>query len=73
MAVELFLVPHNGDIHGSGLGQFRYVVERTLPCLSHFRRLPLCYESFAVHFQAFHDLDACCLIVTRMKQCSLQF
>jgi len=33
----------------------------------------LCYERFGEHFQAFHDLAACCLIVTRLRSYELQF
>jgi transposase len=46
------------DTHGSGLGRFRYVVERTLAWFGHFRRLRLCYEKCGKHLQAFHDLAA---------------
>jgi hypothetical protein len=68
-----FLAPRNDDTHGSGLGRFRYVVERTLACFSHFRRLRMCYERFEQHFQAFHDLAACCLVVTRLRSYELRF
>lgn len=54
-------------VHGSGLGRIRYVVERTLACFSHFRRLRMCYERWGEHFQAFHELAACCLIATRLR------
>ena len=47
--------------HGSGLGRYRYVVERTLAWFNHWRRIRLCYEKTGDHFQAFHDL-ACALI-----------
>ena len=67
------LAPRNDPAHGSGLGAFRYVVERTPACFSHFRRLRLCYERWGEHFQAFHDLAACCRIATRLKQYELQF
>jgi hypothetical protein len=68
-----FLAPRGDDTHGSGLGCFRYVVERTLACFSHFRRLKVCYERWPEHFQAFHDLAACCLIVTRLRSYELRF
>jgi hypothetical protein len=68
-----FLAPRGDDTHGSGLGCFRYVVERTLACFSHFRRLRMCYERWPQHFQAFHDLAACCLIVTRLRGYELRF
>ena len=51
----------------------RYVVERTLAGFSQFRRIKMCYERRGEHFQAFHDLAACCLIVTRLKHYELQF
>ena len=44
--------------HGSGLGRTRYVVERTLSWFGNFRRIKLCYERTAEHFQAFHELAA---------------
>ena len=50
------------------IGALRYVVERTLACFSHFRRLRMCYERTAEHFQAFHDIAACCLTVTRLRR-----
>jgi hypothetical protein len=69
-----FLAPRNEPTrHGSGLGALRYVVERTLACFSHFRRLRMCYERTGEHFQAFHDLAACCLVVTRLRRYEIQF
>ena len=68
-----FLAPRNDKTHGSGLGFFRYVVERTLAGFSQFRRIGMCYERTGVHFQAFHDLAACCLVVTRLRHYELQF
>lgn len=73
LGIFSFLAPRNGDTHGSGLGFFRYVVERTLACFSHFRRIRMCYERWGEHFRAFHDLAACCLVVTRLKHYELQF
>lgn len=68
MGIACFLAPRNDDSHGSGLGKFRYVVERTLACFSQFRRIRFSYERWPEHFQAFHDLAACCLVATRLKQ-----
>ncbi len=67
LGVISFLAPRNDDTHGSGLGCFRYVVERTLACFSHFRRLRMCYERFGEHFQAFHDLAACSLVCSLLQ------
>ena len=62
-----FLAPRADKTHGSGLGVFRYVVERTLACFSNFRRLRLCYERWHCHWQAFHELAACLLVCSRLK------
>lgn len=53
--------------HGSGLGKFRYVVERTLAWFGHNRRLKLCYERTRKHLQAFHDLAAAIICANRLK------
>jgi transposase len=68
MGIFSFLARRNDHTHGSGLGTFRYVVERTLAWFSQFRRLRVCYERCGEHFQAFHELAASCLIAKRLKQ-----
>ena len=73
LGIESLLAPRADDTHGSGLGVVRYVVERTLACLSHFRRIRLCYERWGEHFQAFHDLAASLLVCSRMKFLGLSF
>jgi len=73
LGIYSFLAPRSGDTHGSGLGFFRYVVERTLAGFSQFRRIAMCYERKGEHFQAFHDLAACCLVVTRLRHYEPQF
>ena len=73
LGIFSFLAPRADDTHGSGLGFFRYVVERTLAGFSQFRRIGMCYERTGEHFQAFHDLAACCMVVTRLKHFELQF
>ena len=62
-----FLAPRTREAHGSGLGQFRYVVERSLANFSQFRRIKFCYERTPEHFQALNEIAACCLIATRLK------
>jgi transposase len=52
--------------HGSGLGVFRYVVERTLVWFGHHRRLKVCYEKTEAHFQAFHHLAAAVICARRL-------
>lgn len=73
MGIFSFLAPRADKAHGSGLGVVRYVVERTLACFGHFRRLKMCYERKGEHFQALHEVAACCLIATRLKRYELQF
>ena len=73
LGIYSLLAPRCDDTHGSGLGVFRYVVERTLAGFSQFRRIKMCYERWGEHFQAFHDLAACCLVVTRLRHYELQF
>lgn len=71
--IESLLAPRADDTHGSGLGVLRYVVERTLACFSHFRRLRICYELWGEHFQALHDLAAALLVCSRIKSLGLSF
>ena len=47
--------------HGSGLGRWRWVVERTFAWLNQFRRLRVRYDKRADIHEAFHSL-ACALI-----------
>jgi hypothetical protein len=54
--------------HGSGLGEQRYVIERTMSWWPHFRRILVCYESTGEHFQAFHELAACVLCANKLRQ-----
>lgn len=63
----------NAPTHDSGLGRHRYVVERTLAWISSFRRIRVCYERWGSHVQAFHDLAACCLVVTRIRHLQTRF
>ena len=55
------------DRHGSGLGQQRWVVERTLSWLHQHRRLRLRYERRADIHEAFVSI-ACSLICLRALQ-----
>lgn len=52
--------------HGSGLGVFRYVVERSLSWFNHYRRLRMCYEKIGAHFQGFHDLAAAIMCARKL-------
>ena len=55
------------QVHGSGLGRVRYVVERTLAWFGSYRRIKLCYERWPQHFQAFHELAAALICVNKLK------
>ena len=71
--IQSLLAPRADPTHGSGLGALRYVIERTLACFSHFRRLRLCYERWGEHFQALHDLAAALLVCSRLKSLNVSF
>jgi hypothetical protein len=62
-----------GSGTGSGLGVFRYVVERTLSWFSNFRRLKLCYEKSGALFQAFHDLAAAIICANKLARLNFEF
>jgi transposase len=55
-----------GQIHGSGLGKKRYVVERTLAWLDNDRRLRICYERTWASWQGLHELAACAFCARRL-------
>jgi transposase len=56
--------------HGSGLGRYRWVVERTFAWLHHFKRLLVRYERRAEMHEAMLALG-CCLVCFRRLRCSL--
>ena len=56
--------------HGSGLGRFRWVIERTFAWLHQFKRLLVRYDRRAEIHEAFLALG-CCLICSRRLQRSL--
>jgi transposase len=57
-------IPYRGADHGSGLGVYRWVVERTLSWLHQFRRLRIRYERRLDIHQGFLII-ACILICYR--------
>lgn len=73
LGIVSFLAPRAEKTHGSSRGTLQVVVERTLACLSQFRRLRICYERTGTRFQAFHDLAACLLVCNRLKRYRLTF
>jgi transposase len=58
--------------HGSGLGEQRYVIERTMSWWTHFRRINLCYERKREHFQGLHQLAACVLCANKLRAARAQ-
>ena len=64
------LIPQRNSDHGSGLGIFRWVVERTIGWLHQFRRLRIRYERRADIHTAFLLLG-CILICHRHLKSSL--
>jgi hypothetical protein len=66
--IEPKLSPRGKDKpHGSGLGEQRYVVERTMSWWTHFRRINLCYERKGEHFQGLHELAACVICANKLR------
>jgi transposase len=55
-----------GQVHGSGLGKKRYVVERTMAWLDNDRRLRVCYERTWRSWQGLHELSACVFCAKRL-------
>ena len=63
-------VAHRGKEHGSGLGKFRWVVERTLAWMHQFKRLRIRYERRDDIHEAFLYLT-CAVICYRELRKSL--
>lgn len=57
-------IARRNTLHGSGLGQWRWPVERTISWLHQFKRLRIRWERTAFMHKAFLDL-ACCVICCR--------
>ncbi len=57
--------------HGSGLGRYRWVVERTFAWLHQFKRLLVRYERRAEIHEAFLALGCCLVCHRRLRNSSL--
>lgn len=66
--IESMLAPRSSQVHGSGLGKVRFVIERTLSWIGNYRRLKLCYERKAEHWQAMNELAACVICANRIER-----
>jgi transposase len=63
-------IARRGSGHGSGLGRYRWVVERTFAWLHQFKRLLVRYDRRAEIHEAFLALG-CCLVCYRRLNNSL--
>ena len=61
------VIARRNTAHGSGLGKFRWVVERTISWLHQFRRLRSRWEKRPAMHQAFLNLG-CAMICFRLTQ-----
>lgn len=66
MGIRPYLAKYQRRPHGSGLGKWRFVVERTLAWFGARRRINHCYEKTWQHFQGFHDLTAAMICFKRL-------
>ncbi len=57
--------------HGSGLGRYRWVVERTFAWLHQFKRLLVRYERRADIHEAFLAIGCCLVCYRRLRTTSL--
>jgi transposase len=57
--------------HGSGLGRYRWVVERTFAWLHQFKRLLVRYDRQAEIHEAFLALGCCIVCYRRLRNISL--
>jgi transposase len=53
--------------HGSGLGRYRWVIERTFAWLHNFKRLLVCYERRADIHHALLALGCCLVCFRRLR------
>ncbi len=70
--VQSLLASRGSNVHGSGLGKVRYVIERTLSWIGNYRRLKLCYETTGAHWQAMNELAACTICANRIQTLKLK-
>jgi transposase len=61
------LIARRGSKHGSGLGRYRWVVERTFAWLHHFKRLLVRYERRADIHRALLALGSCLVCFRRLQ------
>jgi transposase len=64
-------IARRATAHGSGLGRYRWVVERTFAWLHQFKRLLVRYDRRADVHEAFLALDCCLVCYRRLRSSSL--
>ena len=62
------MIANRYDDHGSGLGRYRWVVERTFAWLHNFRRLLVRYDRRAEIHEAFLALGCCLVCFRRLER-----
>ncbi|GAB4255837.1 MAG: hypothetical protein Kow00122_14040 [Thermoleophilia bacterium] len=62
------LIAERGADHGSGLGVYRWVVERTFAWLHHFKRLLVRYDRKGEMHEAFLALGCCLICLRRLRK-----
>lgn len=62
------VIARRGDVHGSGLGRTRWVVERTFAWLHQFKRLRIRYERRADLHQSLLELACIIICLRRLPQ-----
>ncbi|VVE54696.1 transposase [Pandoraea sputorum] len=61
-------IARRGEPHGSGLGKTRWVVERTIAWLHHFKRLRVRFERLAIIHAAFLKIAACIICWRHLRK-----
>jgi len=64
-------IAHRNVAHGSGLGRYRWVVERTFAWLHQFKRLLVRYDRRADIHEAFLAIGCCLVCYRRLTNVSL--
>ena len=73
LGIFSFLAPRTSDTHGSGLGSSATSWSGRWPASASSGGSRCATSGSGEHFQAFHELAACCLVVTRLRHYELRF
>ncbi|WP_150778012.1 IS5 family transposase [Pandoraea sputorum] len=61
-------IARRGELHGSGLGKTRWVVERTIAWLHNFKRLRVRFERLAIIHEAFLKMAGCIICWRHLRK-----